>query len=209
METALSTGSVPASPGIPAEAASNEPAASPRLAPIRRALHPMVALANAIYRFGVGTTAPVAVIFARAPRLIFAHLVLMMTSEAGVSLDKRTRALARVFGSKTNGCMFCNDLTTRLALKHRALGQEDVDALADWRASDRFTERERAMLAYLEELNVTRRTSDENFAALKRQFDEREIVEITWLNAVENYLNLQARPLGLAPESCEIPRRGA
>ena len=39
---------------------------------------------------------------------------------------------------------------------------------------------------------------------------EREIVELTWVNAVNNYLNMQAKPLGLAPEgACEIPQRPA
>ena len=53
-----------------------------------------------------------------------------------------------------------------------------------------------------------RQAGDETFAALRRHFSERQIVELTWLNAVGNYLNLQARPLGLAPdEACAIPAK--
>lgn len=34
----------------------------------------------------------------------------------------------------------------------------------------------------------------------------REIVELTWLNAVGNHLNLQAKPLGLGSEGfCSVP----
>ncbi|MCZ6806057.1 MAG: hypothetical protein O7F08_03830, partial [Deltaproteobacteria bacterium] len=41
---------------------------------------------------------------------------------------------------------------------------------------------------------------------LKQHFSEREIVELTWLNAVGNYLNLQAKPLGLGSEGfCSVP----
>ena len=35
------------------------------------------------------------------------------------------------------------------------------------------------------------------FEALRRHFSEREIVEITWVNAVENYYNLINLPLGI------------
>ena len=111
-----------------------------------------------------------------------------------------------MFGSRVNGCLFCDDLETRLAIEHRAISREDADDLPHYATSDRFSERERAVLRYVEELNTTRRASDETFANLKRHLSEREIVELTWLNAVGNYLNLQAKPLGLAPEgACELP----
>jgi alkylhydroperoxidase family enzyme len=183
---------------------------APRLAPIENSWNPLVWLAAAIYRATVGHATPVYVIFARAPRLILAHLVLMSTSEYGVSLDKRTRALTRVFGSRVNGCIFCDDLETKIALKSRAITQADADALPHYATSERFSERERAVLRYVEELNTTRRASDETFDALRAHLSEREIVELTWLNGVGNYLNLMAKPMGLLPEGkCEIPARGA
>jgi alkylhydroperoxidase family enzyme len=39
------------------------------------------------------------------------------------------------------------------------------------------------------------RVSDATFASLRKQFNDREIVEITWLNALENYYNLINIPL--------------
>jgi AhpD family alkylhydroperoxidase len=183
---------------------------APRLAPIERSWNPLVWLAAAIYRATVGHATPIYVIFARAPRLILAHLILMSTSEYGVSLDKRLRALARVFGSRVNGCIFCDDLETRLAVKHGAISQADADALPHYATSERFSERERAVLRYIEELNTTRRASDETFEGLRKLLSEREIVELTWLNGVGNYLNLMAKPMGLLPEGkCEIPATGA
>lgn len=183
---------------------------APRLAPIERSWNPLVWLAAAIYRATVGHATPVYVIFARAPRLVFAHLVLMSTSEYGVSLDRRLRGLARVFGSRVNGCIFCDDLETRIAVKSGAISRQDADDLPRYATSDRFSERERAVLRYIEELNTVKRASDETFEALRRHLSEREIVELTWLNGVGNYLNLMAKPLGLLPEGkCEIPARGA
>jgi len=179
-----------------------------RLEPIAWSWNPLVWIALGIYRT-LGVTSPIRVIFARAPRLIVAHLILMITAEYGVSLDRRLRALARVLGSRTNGCLFCDDLETRIAIRHGAISREDADELADYADSQRFNERERAALHYIEELNTTRRASDEIFQELRKHLSEREVVEITWLNAVSNYLNLQAKPLGLVPESCGLPDRSA
>lgn len=181
-------------------------AAPPRLEPVRRSRHPLVWLLLAVYRLTGVSTAPVRVIFARAPRAILPHLLLMSVAEYGLHLDRRLRALVRVLGSRVNRCHFCDDLESRLALAHGALAQEDLDALEKHATSARFSERERAALRYVEELDTTRSASDATFAALRAHFSEREIVELTWLNAVGSYLNLQARPLGLAPEgACELP----
>ena len=181
--------------------------ASPRLEPVAGSWNPLVWLALAVYRSATGgSTSPIRVIFARAPRLILAHLILVGASEYGISLDRRLRALARVFGSRVNGCLFCDDLETRLALQHKAISREDADALPHYATSDRFSERERAALAYVEELNTTKRAGDDTFAQLRKHLSDKEIVELTWLNAVGNYLNLLAKPLGLVPEgTCEIP----
>lgn len=181
--------------------------ASLRLEPVARSWNPLVWLALAVYRSATGgSTSPIRVIFARAPRLILAHLILVGTSEYGISLDRRLRALARVYGSRVNGCLFCDDLETRLALEKNAISREDADALPHYATSHRFSERERAALRYVEELNTTKRAGDDTFAELRKHLSDKQIVELTWLNAVGNYLNLLAKPLGLVPEgACEIP----
>ena len=179
-----------------------------RLAPMRRSWNPMVWLIALAYRITIGrVSAPVPVLFARAPRLIFGHLMLMSAAEYGLSLDKRVRYLTRVFGSRVNLCMFCDDLETHMALKAKAVSRDDIDALARYATSPRFTERERAALRYVEEINTTRAATDETFDALRPHFTEKEIVELTWLNAVGNYLNLMAKPLGIGSEGfCRIPQ---
>jgi AhpD family alkylhydroperoxidase len=157
----------------------------PRLAPLRWSWNPLFWIALAIYR-SIGAPLPAQVIFARAPRLVVAHVLLVLTSEYALSLDRRVRSLVRVFGSRVNGCMFCDNLETRMAVASGAISREDADALGEFRTSDRFGERQRAALSYVEELNRVRQASDETFAELRRHFSEREIVELTWLNAVGN-----------------------
>ncbi len=180
-----------------------------RLAPIRRTWNPMVWLIAWVYRMTIGrVAAPVPILFARAPRTIVGHLMLMSAAEYGLSLDKRIRHLTRVFGSRVNLCMFCDDLETHMALKAKTVTRDDIDALSEYATSARFTERERAALRYVEEINTTRTATDETFEGLKLHFTEKEIVELTWLNAVGNYLNLMAKPLGIGSEGfCSIPPR--
>jgi alkylhydroperoxidase family enzyme len=55
---------------------------------------------------------------------------------------------------------------------------EKLEQLANWRASDLFDERERAALAYAEEINAGK-VSDEAAAALARHFAPPEVVELT------------------------------
>ena len=47
----------------------------------------------------------------------------------------------------------------------------------------------------MEETTRHKRVSDATFEALRKHCSEREIVEITWLNAFENYYNLINLPL--------------
>jgi alkylhydroperoxidase family enzyme len=54
----------------------------------------------------------------------------------------------------------------------------------------------------------SKRVDDATFAELRRHFDERAIVEITWLAAVENYFNLINLPLGIESDGlCAIAEK--
>jgi alkylhydroperoxidase family enzyme len=55
---------------------------------------------------------------------------------------------------------------------------EKLEQLANWRPSDLFDERERAALAYAEEINAGK-VSDETAGALARHFAPAEMVELT------------------------------
>ncbi|MGA7793389.1 MAG: hypothetical protein WCA19_10145 [Candidatus Acidiferrales bacterium] len=57
----------------------------------------------------------------------------------------------------------------------------------------------------MEEATSHKHISAANFEALRKHFSEREIVEITWLNAVHNYYNLINMPLEIGSDGfCEI-----
>jgi alkylhydroperoxidase family enzyme len=101
-----------------------------------------------------------------------------------------------------NNCTFCADLHLAQAVQAK-LGRERFRDLPDFASSPHFSERERAALAYTEEITRQRKVSDATFARLRSHFSEKEIVELTWLNAVGNYFNLMAVPLELESDGLE------
>jgi alkylhydroperoxidase family enzyme len=81
------------------------------------------------------------------------------------------------------------------------LSIEECGALADWPGSTFFDARERAALAYADTMTRNIAVPDEVFAALKRQFDDRQIVELTVLIGTYNMNTrvLRALELDLEP----------
>ena len=111
-----------------------------------------------------------------------------------IHLPHELHFMLGVFVSEINGCGFCADLGRSMAIRER-MGPEKFNALADYRTSPLFSAQERAALAYVEEATRNKKVSDGTFEELRRHFNEQEIVEITWVNALENYYNLLNVPL--------------
>src|SRR5207245_292144 len=77
------------------------------------------------------------------------------------------------------------------------IGRERFAQLAHYKTSPLFSMAERAALALAEEATQRRNVTPETWAQVKKHFSEVEIVELVWLNASENYFNLQAAVLGI------------
>ena len=180
----------------------------PRLAPIERPSNPFLRLAYRLSARQLGKViGPLKVIYARKPRLLVLAAQIQRTMEHGLSLDPSLRLLVQAQAARINGCSFCDDLALAQAMRAR-IGPERFQALGEFQESGLFTAREKAALAYAEEVTRSREVSDATFAELRRHFDETEIVELTWVNAVENYFNLQAHPLRIgSDELLEIATR--
>ncbi|MGO9409865.1 MAG: carboxymuconolactone decarboxylase family protein [Spirochaetia bacterium] len=121
-----------------------------------------------------------------------------------IRLDHELHFMVATLASQINGCGFCIDLGRSMAIREQ-LEMEKFDALLEYRTSPLFSERERAALAYVEEATRSKRVSDATFEELRNHFSEREIAEITWVNALENYYNLQNLPLEIGSDGfCSI-----
>ena len=168
-----------------------------RLEPIEKPRGLLLRLAYWLSRRQLGKVmSSLAVIYGRAPALAWPGAWIVRAMERGLSLDRELRLLITTQSSLLNGCTFCAVLHMAQAVQAR-LGLDKFKALPDFATSSLFSERERAVLAYTEEVTRRRSASDAVFEALRKHASEKEIVEITWLNAVGNFFNLMAVPLEL------------
>ena len=168
-----------------------------RLAPIDEPRGLLMRFAYWLSRRQLGDVmSPLKVIYARAPSLAWTSVVYGAIEARGLSLPAELRLLITTQSSLLNGCRFCADLHMAQAVQAK-LGLERFKALPDFARSPLFTERERAVLAYTQEITQRHTVPEAVFDNLRKHANEREIVEITWLNAVANFYNLMAVPLEL------------
>ncbi len=150
---------------------------------------------------------PMKVVYARIPalfRLAYSEVTIV---ESKITVDPVINFLVRTWAAMINECSFCVDIAKASAIQ-RHMTLEKFDALPGYRTSPLYTERERAALAFVEEATRHKRVSDATFEELRRHFSETEIVEITWLNALENYYNLINLPLEIESDGlCAIAER--
>lgn len=106
------------------------------------------------------------------------------------SLDSVLLGLIDLRASQLNRCGFCVGMHTK-ELKHANEPESRINAVANWRESDAFTPRERAALAWTEEITNIQdgHASDEAYAAVTQFFAEKELVDLTFAIATINAWN--------------------
>jgi alkylhydroperoxidase family enzyme len=145
---------------------------------------------------------PMKVIYARVPALAALAQKIIKTHEK-LSIEPELRFLVKVKVSQLNGCPFCEDISLAGAVQ-KNIGVERFRHLDEYSTSNVFTPREKAALAFATEATLHRNVSEETWQGVREQFSETEIVELTWLNAAENYFNLQAGILGIGSDNLAI-----
>lgn len=190
---------VPSTNGAP----STHPS-EPRLDPIDEPDSWWVWLAYKMTEWMEGTViTPVKVIQARLPESL-RHAYETQKLEEALSVPPALRLLLKRHIAALNGCAFCVDLAEADAQDDEVDVQKLREA-AEYEADDRFSKAEQAALAYAEAVTVDVHVEDAVFDALRGHFSEREIVEITWLCATENYYNRLNAPLGIGSDGlCSV-----
>lgn len=133
------------------------------------------------------------------PRLSFAKLApdaykalqsVGFTLRTGSSLDHALIELIDLRASQLNGCGFCIHMHTHELQQHHE-PQSRIDAVANWRTSDGFTPREKAALAWTEEITNIQdgHASDQAYAAVSEFFKDKELVDLTFAIATINAWN--------------------
>jgi alkylhydroperoxidase family enzyme len=176
-----------------------------RLEPIEKPKGLMMRIAFWMARRQLGKViTPMKVLYPRMPGMLRLSYEIQKFELKGIRLEPELHFMVATLAAQINGCGFCLDIGRAMAIRQH-LQMQKLNALSEYRTSPLFSDRERAALAYVEEATRHKRVCDATFEALRKHFSEREIVEITWLNAIENYYNLINLPLEIGSDGlCAI-----
>jgi AhpD family alkylhydroperoxidase len=115
-----------------------------------------------------------------APAAYSALLALEAFVRKTWKLEPSLMELVRMRASQINGCAYCLDMHSKDA---RAEGETEqrLYTLSAWRETPFFTDRERAALDWTEALTLITEghASDEVYEAVKQQFSDEELVNLT------------------------------
>ncbi|MGJ4745534.1 carboxymuconolactone decarboxylase family protein [Leptospira sp. SA-E8] len=127
----------------------------------------------------------------------------ILSVEKKLSLSRETKNRIRFFVANLNDCKFCSNMQEYISKKE---SKEFIEwkELSEFRKSTRFSDKEKALFSYLEEVTFSKKASDETFDTLRTYYSEKEIVEITWMCATENYFNFLGKPLGLTSDQLSV-----
>ena len=176
-----------------------------RLETIENPSNPLMKIAYWFSRkqFGKVLT-PLKVIYARKFPLLQFAMKIAKFEEKQNSLAPDLRLLIKIAAATENGCTFCQDIALAQAVRGK-IGTEKFVALVSGEREKQsaFTEKERAVLNVIWQYAAERKVSDENFAELRKYFDETQIVEILALNAFEQFYNAMTIPLEIESDGLQ------
>ncbi len=104
-------------------------------------------------------------------------------------LDPVLRSLVSARIAQLCHCEFCIDITS-MTLAARSGSQDKLLAVADWRSSTLFSEKERLALAYAEAATQTPPAVDDALrSAMAAHFDARALTELTALIGLAKFIS--------------------
>ena len=116
--------------------------------------------------------------------------MLHLSFETQKHLEHSLLNLIDIRASQINGCAYCLDMHTKDA---RAAGETEqrIYTLDAWRETPFFTDRERAALEWTEAVTLVADTHvpDDVYERVKQQFNEEELVALTFAVMVINTWN--------------------
>jgi alkylhydroperoxidase family enzyme len=173
---------------------------------------------RAIYRYAkhrFGEVPEPFAVSAHHPGLLIAGSIHESAAErASRKLPANVRELAVYWTARKIGCSWCVDFGAML----QRLDGLDVDRLKDidnYAASPRYTDDERAAIAYADAMTADPHTvTDEQVADLRRRFGDAGVFELTYQIGIENMRARVNTALGVTEQgfnsgdACRIPWAG-
>jgi AhpD family alkylhydroperoxidase len=124
--------------------------------------------------------------FAHLPGLLRAYGRLELATSKLHHLDGRLKILAELKAATLTACEYCIDLGSQIARKS-GLSDQELLALPNYRTSPLFSELDKLVLDYAVAVSATPvDVPDELFDQLRGHLGERELVELTYIIALEN-----------------------
>jgi len=125
-------------------------------------------------------------VYALQPKLLRSVGMLEGANSKLHGVDQRLKNIARLRAATMTGCEYCIDIGSQIS-RHSGLPDEQLLDLHRYRESERFSELEKLVLDFATGMSRTPvEVSDELFAALREHFDDRQLVELAGIIALEN-----------------------
>ena len=121
-----------------------------------------------------------------SPPLASAWFDLLNAVRWKTTLDGRLREIVIIRIAYMNHAQYCLAQHIPALALADGMTRAECDALAHWRATPLFSERERAALAFTDAMTRDIRVPDEVFAEVRGHFDDRQIVELSVLIGAYN-----------------------
>jgi len=175
---------------------------------------PLIARAIAHYsRRKLGRDVDIVGVYAHTPSLLVGYGCYEQAAAAQHTVPERLKMLAVLKAAALVNCEFCADIGSSEA-RQAGISEEQLLALPRYREGDAFDERERLVLDYAVAMTRTPpEVGDELFALMREHFDERQIVELTNVIALENLRSRFNSALDMTPAGfsegmvCIVPER--
>ena len=135
-----------------------------------------------------------------SPALANAWFDLNQAVRYGTEIDGQSRELAVIRVAILNNVEYVQRAHGPAYALKEGLTPEQVSALAHWRESQLFSDRQRALLAYTDAMTREINVPDEIFAEVRKYFSERQTVELTMLIGAYNMLTRFLQALKVDPE---------
>ena len=135
-----------------------------------------------------------------SPALASAWFDLNQAVRYGTEIDGQCRELAVIRVAILNNVEYVIRAHGPAYALKEGLTPEQVAALSDWQPSDLFDDKQRALLAYSDAVTRDLDVPDAVFADVRKQFSERQVVELTMLIGAYNMLTRFLKALKVDPE---------
>lgn len=150
------------------------------------------------------TITPAKVLYTRVPGLLGVSMKFNSIDNAIKDIEPELKLMIKYFIAQENECHFCMDIAQKMAIKNK-VGYDKFFETTAFETSAKFSAKEKAALQYAREVNRNKKVSDTIFNELKLHFNDKQIIEITYMIASENYYNFMNLPLGIESDGlCAI-----